>query len=658
MAEISGTGSTDTLVGGEGDDRLTGYNGDDTLDGRAGNDVLDGGNGNDVLIGGAGDDALNGGDGHDVLDGGAGFDSLHGGHGNDTYYVRDLTDHIHDRGGNDTAIVSSSYIFIPSFIENLEYVEGAIPLPYWISALLDNHSSGSFYSILLGEEKTIRYAFPADPPSYLGSTTSSSGDSVDLTKGYARLTSTQQRNFQNLLNDLEFVIDVNFVNTTNAYQGNTIAIGLYDASDGINRATIPSEFSYGSDIFINNSGSNSTLNAGTRGSYVVVHELGHALGLKHPFDDAPHTLSQAEDRSTWTMMSYNESPNDYKLAFSDLDIAALQYLYGPSKKARIGDDTYIYDFSSPNFIWDGGGEDTIDAASSTAAVTIYLEHLRHGFNSFYGKENRITGPGQITVNFGTEIENLIGSRHDDTLIGNHLANEIHAGRGADVVEGKEGSDSLFGQFGDDLLDGGAGNDRLHGGSGADTLVGGDGVDFAIYDENRSDVLIVVTEDRIVVEAEGNPAGNSPDLPGRDTLSGVERLMFPDVNLAFDLDGNAGAVLKLLAAFRGPQGHEDPALFGVFLNLFDIGLAYDNLLQLAIDTFIGSDADGTAMVDHYYSTVTGMKTPEDISTYWGALVDSGELSAVDLAAIVAEHDLNLANIDFVGLSSTGVEYVLA
>lgn len=51
-----GTGSHDTLFGGNGNDQLFGYGGNDSLNGGAGVDVLKGGTGNDVLRGGAGND--------------------------------------------------------------------------------------------------------------------------------------------------------------------------------------------------------------------------------------------------------------------------------------------------------------------------------------------------------------------------------------------------------------------------------------------------------------------------------------------------------------------------------------------------------------------------------------------------------------------------
>ncbi len=681
----SGDG-TDIANGGQGDDWINAryneegevqffvYSGSLTAYGGDGDDLLGGKKGEDQLYGGAGNDRIYGWAGNDYIDGGPGNDELNGGDGDDTYHIRSLNDHVWDTSGNDTAIVSVSFAKIPSFIENVQYVVDAAPLPYWIDALLPDSSNGSYYQILLGEGKTFWYVFPAVPPSYVDREMDSSG--------YRQLTATQQRNAVTVLKYLEDFIDVKVGETDNPDQPNTFAIAINQQETTNGYAWLPGTDSLNSDILLNDSSFNSTLGHGSHGAYTFVHELGHALGLKHPFDepnaygdiDPPPYLQGSEDHTRWTMMSISETSDEYKLTFSELDIAALQYLYGPSKKSRAGDDTHVYKTGTANFIWDGGGEDTIDASASYWAVVIYLEPGYQGFNSLFGKSEQITSAGQITVNFGTEIENLIGSARADFLVGNWLDNEILGNDGSDRIFGQQGEDTLVGGAGDDelsgwtgndvldggagddLLDGGAGNDRLHGGGGADTLTGGEGIDLAVFNEYRSDATILVTEDQIIVIAVENPNNESAVASERDSLSGVERMEFIDVNLAFDLGGNAGTVLKVLAAFRGSDGVNDPGLVGFYLNHFDNGTAYEDLLQQAIDTFIGADADGTAMVDHYYTTLTGMETPEDLKVYWGALVDKGELSPVDLAAIVADHELNLANIDFVGLSSTGVEYL--
>ncbi|MBV5345599.1 MAG: hypothetical protein JZU63_08800, partial [Rhodoferax sp.] len=72
--------------------------------------------------------------------------------------------------------------------------------------------------------------------------------------------------------------------------------------------------------------------------------------------------------------------------------------------------------SATNLIWDGAGVDVIDAASVGQAVTIYLTP---GYWGYVGtaQASTITSAGQVTVNFGTTIENLIGSAFNDHLYG-------------------------------------------------------------------------------------------------------------------------------------------------------------------------------------------------------------------------------------------------
>ncbi|MEO1686283.1 MAG: hypothetical protein AAFU61_00075 [Pseudomonadota bacterium] len=65
-AHLVGNALGNTLVGGDGNDRVEGEGGDDTLDGGDGDDSLEGGAGADTLIGGQGDDLIDGGTGEDV----------------------------------------------------------------------------------------------------------------------------------------------------------------------------------------------------------------------------------------------------------------------------------------------------------------------------------------------------------------------------------------------------------------------------------------------------------------------------------------------------------------------------------------------------------------------------------------------------------------
>lgn len=65
---------------------------------------------------------------------------------------------------------------------------------------------------------------------------------------------------------------------------------------------------------------------GTYGYETLLHELGHALGLKHPFDDSIH-LPASQDNTSYTLMSYTNAGGAHA-AYSQYDIAALNWLYG------------------------------------------------------------------------------------------------------------------------------------------------------------------------------------------------------------------------------------------------------------------------------------------------------------------------------------------
>ena len=76
----------------------------------------------------------------------------------------------------------------------------------------------------------------------------------------------------------------------------------------------------------------------------------------------------------------------------------------------------------------------------------------------------------------SNIEDIVGSNHNDWLTGNTKANTLRGGGGRDRIEGGAGVDEIYGGVGNDFLYGEVHNDELYGEAGADQLYGGAGND--------------------------------------------------------------------------------------------------------------------------------------------------------------------------------------
>jgi len=144
-----------------------------------------------------------------------------------------------------------------------------------------------------------------------------------------------------------------------------------------------------------------------------------------------------------------------------------------------------------NLIDGGAGRDTASYRSSVSGVQADLVQgrVQHG-------------DGVDTL---VGIENLVGSGHDDALIGDARANRLEGGDGRDLLEGGAGHDSLFGGKGADTLVGGAGHDRLDGGDGDSDLVS--------YAQAAAGVVVRLWQGRTEDDGDG----------GQDTLVGIERV---------------------------------------------------------------------------------------------------------------------------------------
>ncbi len=219
---------------------------------------------------------------------------------------------------------------------------------------------------------------------------------------------------------------------------------------------------------------NLQLQPGQFGFSTMIHEIGHAIGLDHPFADAPNELAvpAAQANQRYSIMAYNRYSGATIEAYAPMlyDIAAIQYLYGANMETGKGDDVYTFLTNKEYLecIWDAGGHDSIDLSNQTRNQVI---DLRAGtFSSIGIKNNGQTGNGNVSIAFNVTIEDAVGGTGHDKITGNDVAN------------------MLDGSIGNDTLIGGAGNDTLDGAQGADSMTGGLGDDLYLVD-NAGDKVI-------------------------------------------------------------------------------------------------------------------------------------------------------------------------
>mgnify|MGYP001072314628 CR=1 FL=1 len=210
---------------------------------------------------------------------------------------------------------------------------------------------------------------------------------------------------------------------------------------------------------------------------------------------------------------------------------------------------------------------------------------------------------------------------------------------------------------DEIIVGGTGNDILQGFGGNDTLIGNEAIDMsidmAIYSGPSTNYTVQRQSDNLWTVHARN---EFPD--GTDTLIDIERIRFSDTLLALDLDGNAGITAKIIGAVFGADSVADTQLAGIGLNLLDDGTDYETLMQLAIHAALGDEAAShAAVVNLLYENVTGFSPPATEEAYFVDLLDSGAYSVASIGRFAAETAINLENINFAGLSQSGLEFGL-
>lgn len=159
--------------------------------------------------------------------------------------------------------------------------------------------------------------------------------------------------------------DLHFANTDIITSDSTS--GLCSSSFGyaFNSNNVVTSYTADAYVYLDNvewgaENANPTVNS--IGYETLLHELGHAMGLKHPFETSP-TLPVAQDTTANTVMSYTRSGGPYA-SFNPYDVAALMWIYGgDGLGGALGSSSagvYLVGSATANTLSGTGGNDKLE----------------------------------------------------------------------------------------------------------------------------------------------------------------------------------------------------------------------------------------------------------------------------------------------------------
>jgi serralysin len=378
----------------------------------------------------------------------------------------------------------------------------------------------------------LTFSFPTSASSY-----GSGYGSGEPGNGFEAFNAAQQIAVREVLKQYSAVTNLTFTEIAETSTQHADLRFAESNAPGTAWAYYPTTRAEGGDAWFNHTNYNSPV----KGNYAyttILHEMGHALGLKHAHETSGSfgAMPVGSDGMEFTVMSYrsyvggstttgytNETWG-YAQSLMQADIAALQKMYGANFSTNSGDTVYSWSAttgvmsinnvaqSAPGgnkilqTVWDGGGADTYDFSNYATSLAIDLQPgawtttstaqlAKLHYNGTQVARGNIANALLYNNDQRSLIENANGGSGNDTIVGNAAAN------------------NLKGNGGSDRLTGGVGNDALDGGAGADT---------AVFGGLRSQYTVLLLADGWVQIADSRSAGD-----GIDKVANVESFLFSD-----------------------------------------------------------------------------------------------------------------------------------
>ena len=414
----------------------------------------------------------------------------------------------------------------------------------------------------------------------------------------------------------------------------------------------PNEGSYNSsdsraagDIFLAANGKPTSMACfGSDAFNTIIHEMGHALGLKHGHDATFNgALADNVNDNEFSVMTYasclganssqvteainGSSPQSFMM----YDIAALQVLYGANYDKEHTTAIYRWDSSGQQYINGSAAPNTGVSATHKIFTTVWTAGATatYDFSNFNEDASYDLRPGAWSTFSRSQLADLNGAAPADTpqyqAQGNVYNALLHDGDLRSAVSnviGGGGNDNIMGNQVDNAITGGPGNDRIDGLEGLNT---------AIYTTAARNYAVTLYAGNTAFEVQDKFGSD-----GTDSLTRIQHLEFTDhtfdtASLSKVAFSNSDSFIPLDALYASylQRAPDMPGLHYWTAQLWDgmsiLQISESFYVQPETQRLFPTDGTPTQVVTAAYAGALGRAPDAGGLAYWVGELEDGNFS---------------------------------